>query len=95
MTGAMLRQDLIILNESIRAGRDAKLSGNFDEHKRVGSARSLVPFRVAWQKACDEGGIGHARFALIFTEPQETAASRTVHIEGHDRGELRTCSRSV
>lgn len=94
-TGAMLRQDAIIFGESLAARRDAERLGNFDDHARVGGTRSLPPLRVAPDETCDEGRVGDAGLSLILAEPQETAASRTVCVEIHARGELRPRSRRV
>lgn len=95
MTGAMLRQDAIILSESFAPGSEVELSGNFNDPECVGDTRSLPPFRVAPDEARDEGRVGDPGLSLILPEPQETAASGTVGVEVHPRGKLRTRSRSV
>ena len=95
MTGAVLGQDLIVLVEHLATRGNVEFARNLDDPEQVRGAGSLPPFGVALAETRDEGRVGKVGLPLILAQPQETPASRTVYVQVHPEGELRTRSRRV
>lgn len=92
---AMLLQNAVVAPENLHSRCESKLSCEFDDRNWVSGARLFSPFRVARQKAGNEGSVGDAGFAPIFSQPQQAATRCAVLVQIHQPAVERVRSRKA